>query len=444
MSVAREGNQAKRVCSETRSASPGDLCCARGVTHTGYAKVGDSRVFLPLNAWQINWIKNVAGFARSEALVYGARLKTTPISEINLLEVKSEDPRAEVVFTMDTSGAKYVFDLTTFRIRGKLLTAQWAVDPAWVVHSGVYLFPKNVVFEYDSLVVGEFTSEIKNGDKILNYLNQLADRRFSFNFSIGEIVLEENNQFKRLWQNKNKAYWVAPERMRLIDLLHQQTDNEDEESIQAANQISMLEKSVLDKREEPIKSSELDSGKKIRDLKQKKKDKQEEVERSKFGEKSIISSTRIGNEENEDPEMDEEMARKILKDIQLTGKPATAPSDNDIKGLLAMITKMGKKFEGQDLDNSRTLSDVLFTAEGLKELLNKPSVWTNKKGIEAEDDEQKNRMAAILRELTQETAPEKPDDDGNPKDWRKSTMDHEKLSDLVDGTASGWGGRDQW
>ena len=444
MSDAREGNLAKRVCSETRSASPGDLCCARGVTHTGYAKVGDSRVFLPLNAWQINWVKNVAGFARSEAVVYGARLKTTPISEINLLEVKSEDPRAEVVFTMDTSGAKYVFNLNTFRIRGKLLTAQWAVDPAWTVHSGVYLFPKNVVFEYDSLVIREFTSEMKSGDKILNYLNQLADRRFSFNFSIGEIVLEENNQFKKLWQNKNRAYWVAPERMKLIDLLHQQTDNNDEESIKAANQISMLEKTVLNRREDPIKSSELDSGKKIEDLRQKKKDKQDDLEKSKFGEKSLISSTRIGNEENEDPEMDEEMARKILKDIQSTGKPATAPTDEDIKGLLAMITKMGKKFEDEDLDNSRVLNEVLFTAEVLKELLNKPSVWTNKTGIPVEGDEQKNRMAAILRELALETASEKQVEDGKTKNWKKSTMDHERLSDLVDGPSPGWGGRESW
>ena len=444
MSDVREWNQAKRVCSETRSSSPGDLCCARGVTHTGYQKVGDSRVFLPLNAWQVNWVKNVAGFARSEAIVYGARLKTIPISEINLLEVKSEDPRAEVVFTMDTSGAKYVFNLNTFRIRGKLLTAQWTVDPAWTVHSGVYLFPKNVVFEYDSLVVGEFTSEMKSGDKILNYLNQLADRRFSFNFSIGEIVLEENNQFKKLWQNRNKAYWVAPERMKLIDLLHQQTDNNDEESIQAANQISVLEKTVLSKREEPIKSSELDSGQKIAELKQKKKDKQEDSEKSKFGEKSLISSTRIGNEENEDPVVDEEMARKILREIQSTGKPATAPSDNDIKGLLAMVTKMGKKFEDEDLDNSRVLSEVLFTAEALKELLNKPSVWTNKTGIVEEDDEQKNRMAAILRELALETASEKPEEDGKTKNWRKSTMDHERLSDLTNGASSGWGGQDQW
>ena len=444
MSYAREGNLAKRVCSETRSASPGDLCCARGVTHTGYAKVGDSRVFLPLNAWQVNWVKNVAGFARSEAVVYGARLKTTPITEINLLEVKSEDPRAEVVFTMDTSGAKYVFNLNTFRIRGKLLTAQWAVDPAWTVHSGVYLFPKNVVFEYDSLVIGEFTSEMKSGDKILNYLNQLADRRFSFNFSIGEIVLEENNQFKKLWQNKNRAYWVAPERMKLIDLLHQQTDNNDEESIEAANQISMLEKTVLNRREDPIKSSELDSGKKIEELRQKKKDKQDDLEKSKFGEKSLISSTRIGNEENENPEMDEEMARKILKDIQSTGKPATAPTDEDIKGLLAMITKMGKKFEDEDLDSSRVLNEVLFTAEVLKELLNKPSVWTNKTGIPAEGDEQKNRMSAILRELALETASEKQLEDGKTKNWKKSTMDHERLSDLVDGPSSGWGGREAW
>ena len=168
------------------------------------------------------------------------------------------------------------------------------------------------------------------------------------------------------------------------------------------------------------------------------------MEKSKFGEKSLISSTRIGNEENENPEMDEEMARKILKDIQSTGKPATAPTDEDIKGLLAMITKMGKKFEDEDLDSSRVLNEVLFTAEVLKELLNKPSVWTNKTGIPAEGDEQKNRMSAILRELALETASEKQLEDGKTKNWKKSTMDHERLSDLVDGPGSGWGGRDSW
>lgn len=444
---------------ENQRMGGGNLCCNNGKTQTGYPKVGESRVFLPLNQWQLNWARNLAMYARSEALVYGGRLKTSPVKEINLLEVGAMNPRDEVQFTSNTASTKYIFRIMAFRIRGKLLTAQWQIDQTWAVHSNVYLFPGSIKLEYDSLVVGEFLQEIRNGEKLVNYLHHLTDRRFSFTFGLSDLILEEFSLFKSLWSCGHKGFWIDQQSIPLVNQLYLQNESAADETVETADQIKKLEKTVMENTERPLKTSELDNGKTVQDLKDaNKKQKEERAKDSKMFTSTRIGATGLGassmgvEEEEENEEVDSsKIAHLALREINSTGKAYVPPPDDEIVGLVKLITEVSRKMEKQEQSGTRNLNGCLLVVDALREALNKPKLWADPSEMDGASKAELSQIAEIMKNIMEgrsekkKQSCEEEDPDTRTSDWCNfSGPPDEHLDPNVKDSKFNWGGNGLW
>ena len=444
---------------ENQRMGGGNLCCHNGKTQTGYPKVGESRVFLPLNQWQLNWARNLAMYARSEALVYGGRLKTSPIKEINLLEVGAMNPRDEVQFTSNTASTKYIFRIMAFRIRGKMLTAQWQIDQAWAVHSNVYLFPGSIKLEYDSMVVGEFIQEIRNGEKLVNYLHHLTDRRFTFTFGLSDLILEEFSLFKSLWSCGHKGFWIDQQSIPLVNQLHLQNQSAANDTVETADQIKKLEKTVMENTERPLKTSELDKGKTVQDLKEaNKKNKEERAKDPKMFTSTRLGATgleasNMGVEEEEESEDagPPKIAQLMLKEINSTGKAYVPPPDEEIMGLVKLITDVSKKMEKQEQSGTRSMDGCLLVVDALREALNKPKLWAEPSEMDGSDKAELSQMAGIMKNIMEgrtekmKKSCEEEDPDPRNSDWLDfSSRPDENFNPDVKDPKFDWGGSGAW
>ena len=343
-------------------------------TKTGYEKVGEARLFLPLSRWTEQFWSRLTGMAASEARVYKAHLKTYPIKELNLLEVQAKNPREDVNFTMDPGGAKYLLTVRGFKVHGKELYAQLDVDNAFQIHTGVYLFHNEIRMEYNTVAVGEFDLKIRHPEALINYLSGLASRKFSMTFKLTELVLEEMGTFKKLWLSQNTGMWIDSQSIPLIKCLQLKSEAEAGEIIKTAAQMGNLEEAIMGEKEKAIKSSELDEGKTVAEvLEEQEKERDESLGHlSKVGE-APLTSTRI-QDNGEDTAVDEiDRKKTLLETLHKRRTPFCIPIDNEIRDMFERIHAVGVKFGDQDKSDPKVLANLLVTVEALSEVLKEKS-----------------------------------------------------------------------
>ena len=456
--VRKEGKYSRKI----------EKCCPQNeLTITGYPKIGESRLFLPLNRWLCQFWERITKLAQSEAAVYKGRLRTYDIKEINLLEVAAENPRERVRLNMNP-GAKYFLKIRSFRVRGNELFAEFTLDQAFSVHTSVYLFPDKIRLEYNTLAIGEWNQKIRNGEALINYLESLGDRRFHLSFSLSELVLEELGYMKKLWVSSEGGLWIDDKSLSLITMLQHKTGDEEEIIRQTAQQVGALEQSLMDERQPTLKSSDLDDGKSLKEI-----EKEKEAKAETRPLEPVLSSTRVGDQtgDQEDPSIksESEVKRELLKSLHVNKKPIVAAEGEEVKNMFAQIAAVSDKFRDKNKDDPKVLQDLVVTVEALTEVLkqnanmrysvggedNSQVFSTPKKTKVQTLDGLAENLQALLKGKDVRAERTKKKEENEATDWKsrlgsdgivnvgelfvtpiKPSKDHQPTSN--------WGGSDQW
>ena len=434
---------------------------AKPKTKTGYEKVGESRLFLPLSKWTEQFWTRLTGMAATEARVYKSHLKTYHIKEINLLEVQTQNPRENVEFTMDPGGAKYILSVHGFKVNGNELFAQIGIDNAFQVHTSLYLFHNQIRMEYNTLAVGKFEIPIRHPEALINYLCGLTNRKFSMTFKLTELVLEEVGDFKSLWMSQDKGMWICSQSLNLIKNLQLKTEDSEEVIVKTAQSMGNLEEVLLSKKEATVKTSDLDAGKTVEEIHREHELKKEEKTPGARG--PSLTSTRIDGPGGPEVEEDEEVQKKVLDALHRKRSPFHIPVDGVIRDMFKRIAEVGEKFGDQDKSDPKVLANILVTVEALSAFLTEKCETSAVELPEGEGDEASPRyiqaksveeLALGLqkmmegREKRMERRSRRMEDIRT--DWLASGLQEDMgrlwASALADqsGAAANWGSSEQW
>ena len=358
-------------------------CCQdNGKTKTtGLPKVGESRLYLPPSKWLSQFWERVIRLAASECAVYKGRLRPYKISEVNLLEVASEVNRPEIRFMTTPGSQKYFLRVRGFTVRGGELYAQFALCQRFAVHSSIYLFQDGIRLEYDSLAVGQFTSMIRPAEALINYLNALGERRFQMSFELGELLLEEFGAHKRLWLSSGRGIWIDQRSLELINTIEQNTDHPSRKVAMIATQVEALEESLMEEKGKVIKSSDLEDGKTVEELKEE-IEAEKEKKQNQTGAGPMLCSTAIEGAGDEDV-TDSQTKRKMLNKIHASKEPFSLPVDENIRDIFKNIMAISDKFGDKDKNDPKVLSDLAMTVDALRDLIKEKK----DQPIELEEDE---------------------------------------------------------
>ena len=436
------------------------------VTKTGYEKIGESRLFLPLSRWGAQFWRRICNMAVGECRVYKGMLKPFPIEEINLLEIQSEISREGVSFSTDPGGAKYILSVVGFKIRGNELVANFVLDNAFAIHTSVYLFKNKIKMEYSSIPVGEFQIPIRPPEAAINYLQSLTNRRYTMTYSLTELVLEEMGQFKSLWMGNAKGIWIDVKSIPLIQRLQNSSEATDDNVVRTAQQIESVEEEIMMAKPDVIKSSELDEGLSKDEILEMKREEKEEKPQVNNDNSQILTSTRIdgpgGNSISQEEEI--KMKGELLNALHKKKAPIFIPFDEEIVDMLDKIKAVNDKFEKTDKTDPKVLADIVVTVEALVSVLKEKGEITD--ALEAEEgheeDGTKRGPARSVDELalglsrkklagakiTQQRAEDK--QSRNKEDWLKSGLQDDLGRLWGPGREQdaeqkgGWGSSQQW
>ena len=345
-------------------------CCQdNGKTKTtGLPKVGESRLYLPYSKWLAQFWERVIRLATSECAVYKGRLKPYKVAEVNLLEVASEVNRPELRFMTSPGAQKYFLRIRGFTVKGGELYAQFALCQRFSVHSSIYLFRDGIRLEYDSIAVGQFTSMIRPAEALINYLNAMGERRFQMSFELGELLLEEFGAHKRLWLSSGRGIWIDQKSLELINTIEQNTDHPTRKVAMMAAQVEVLEESLMEEKGKVIKSSELEDGKTVEELKEEIEAEKEKTQ-NQTGAGPMLCSTAIDGGGEEDFKADTQTKVKMLNKIHVSKEPFSLPIDDNIRDIFKNIMAISEKFGDKDKTDPKILSDLAMTVDALRDLI---------------------------------------------------------------------------
>ena len=436
------------------------------ITKTGYEKIGESRLFLPLSRWGAQFWRRICNMAAGECRVYKGMLKPYSIEEINLLEIQAEVSRDGVTFTTDPGGAKYILSVVGFKIRGNELVANFVLDNAFSIHTSVYLFKNTIKMEYSSIPVGEFQIPIRPPEAAINYLQSLTNRRYTMTYNLTELILEEMGQFKSLWMGNAKGLWIDVKSLPLIQRLQNRSEASDENVVRTAQQIENLEEEIMTGKPEVIKSSELDEGLSKEEILEMKKEEKDEKSHVHNDNSQILTSTRIDGPAGNGIQNEEESKVKgeLLNSLHKKKAPIFIPFDEEIVDMLDKIQAVNDKFAKTDKADPMVLADIVVTVEALVSVLKEKGEITD--ALEAEEGDEEDgvrkgparsvdelalglsRKKLAGAKLSKQRAEEK--QSRNTEDWLKSGLQDDlgrlwgRGGEQTAEQTGGWGSSEQW
>ena len=161
----------------------------------------------------------------------------------------------------------------------------------------------------------------------------------------------------------------------------------------------------------------------------------------------------MGVEEEEESEDagPPKIAQLMLKEINSTGKAYVPPPDEEIMGLVKLITDVSKKMEKQEQSGTRSMDGCLLVVDALREALNKPKLWAEPSEMDGADKAELSQIAGIMKNImegrTEKMKKSCEEEDPNPRnsDWLDfSGRPDENFDPDVKDPKFDWGGSGAW